>query len=192
MKLFDEIAKANDGQPVKQLAQDFGVSEEQASEVIKQYIPALTNGMKRNISQGGLDDLLNVLAGGKHERYLERPDELTQPETIDDGNAILGHLFGDKEVSRELAGRTAQQTGISSDLLKQMLPVIAQLVMGAMSKQTTSSGLGRTSGSGLPGSGRTGGTSSAQPDVLTSLLDADGDGSVVDDLLGLAGKFFNR
>ncbi|MDX1696748.1 MAG: DUF937 domain-containing protein, partial [Thiohalobacterales bacterium] len=100
-------------------------------------------------------------------------------EAAREGNAILGHLLGSKDVSRRVASHAAGKTGMDEGLLKKMLPVIATMVMGSVSKQASSNNLlgGISSG--------TSGTS-----LLTRFLDADKDGSALDDILGMAGKFF--
>ena len=54
-----------------------------------------------------------------------------------EGNGILGHLFGSKELSRAVAAQAAQATGIGQEMLKQMLPVIASMIMGGLFKQST-------------------------------------------------------
>ena len=178
MALFDVIQNAQ-GAPVEKLSNEFGISTNQVNDIIGKFLPALTNGMKKNISEQGLDGFMEAVRNGGHDRYLEEGDKLTSAAAVEDGNGILGHLFGDKEVSRELATRTAQETGIGSGLLKKMLPMIAGLAMGAMKRQTHNQGL----------SGLTGGGSQSSLSPLMSLLDADGDGSVIDDVLGLATRF---
>ena len=179
MNLLDAIVNAQ-GSPVQQMSNNFGVDEQAVTNAIGQFLPALTNGMKRNIDQGGLDNLMNALNHGGHDRYLDNPGALTQPQAVSDGNNILGHLLGSKQVSRELAQRTSQQTGLSTDLLKQMLPMVAGIAMGAMKKRTQQQGLDRLSSST---------SDSASLGPLMSLLDADGDGSVIDDVLGIAARF---
>ena len=54
-----------------------------------------------------------------------------------DGNGILGHLFGSKDLSRAVASQAAQATGIGQNVLQQMLPAIAAMLMGGMFKQST-------------------------------------------------------
>jgi hypothetical protein len=46
-------------------------------------------------------------------------------------------LFGNKDVSRAVAAQAASATGIGQDILKQMLPVIASMVMGGLFKQSS-------------------------------------------------------
>ena len=59
------------------------------------------------------------------------------PQGVEEGNGILGHLFGSKELSRAVAAQAAQATGIGQQVLQQMLPVIASMVMGGLFKQST-------------------------------------------------------
>ena len=74
----------------------------------------------RVISEAGITA---ALANGSHENYLAQPAALAEPATITDGNAILGHIFGTKDVSRQAAASAAQKTGIDPAILRKMLPV---------------------------------------------------------------------
>ena len=56
---------------------------------------------------------------------------------MQDGNGILGHLFGSKDVSRQVAAGASAQTGIGADVLKKMLPMLASLAMGALAQRAT-------------------------------------------------------
>ena len=90
--------------------------------------------------------MLAALQGGNHERYVDDPSALSAPDTIEDGNGILGHIFGSKDRSREVASQVAGRTGIGASILKQMLPVLAGLLMGHLAKRV---------GPGMPGGGIT-------------------------------------
>jgi len=54
-----------------------------------------------------------------------------------DGNGILGHLFGSKDLSRAVASQAAQASGIGQNVLQQMMPAIAAMLMGGLFKQST-------------------------------------------------------
>lgn len=153
------------------LARQFGLDGDQASAVLNQLLPALGGGLKQNAAQpGGLESLLGALTNGNHQRYIDQPEVLNQPESIADGNGILGHLLGSKDASRALASQVSSATGISDDLIRQMLPAVASLLMGSLSKQRESA----------PSGG------------LLSMLDFDGDGSAIDDITGMLGNFLKR
>ena len=148
----------------------------------RQYIPALTNGIKKNVTQeNGLEGLMNALNKGNHDRYLDDAEALGTEQAFLDGNGILGHLLKNKDTSRQLAAKTAEKTGLDLGILKKALPLIAGVAMGALKKQTGRSGMLKEQPKG--------GLSSVLGS-LTSLLDADGKDSPVDDLLGLVGKLF--
>lgn len=184
MSLLDTILKSQGGAIAGQLAKQFGLDANQASSVLGQLVPALSAGVKRNTNQAsGLDGLIGALSKGNHQRYLEEPTRISDQATVADGNKILGHLFGSKEVSREVANHASQQTGVGSDILKKMLPVVATMVMGGLSKQSNSGGGALA---GLLGGGSN--QQSGGQSLLTSFLDSDGDGSVADDLLGMLFK----
>lgn len=184
MNLLETLA--NNPDLISQLARSAGVGQSEARSGIEQLVPALARGMQRNAgSQSGLDSLLGALQGGGHQRYVEEPSRLGSPAAIADGNAILGHVFGSKEVSRNVAGHAAKQSGLSPDLLKQLLPMLAAAAMGTLGQQASAGGsLGSSAGNGGQGAG------AGVGDLLGQFLDADRDGSVLDDVLGMAAKFF--
>ena len=188
MSILETILKSQGGALVKQVAGSFNLDEGQAGAAISKLLPALTQGMKRNVEQpSGLESLLGALQGGNHSRYVEQPEAVTRAETIQDGNAILGHLLGSKDVSRQVAARAAEQTGVDSGVLKKMLPMVAAMAMGSLSKESQGGGaLSALLGGGASQSA----ASSAGAGLLSSFLDKDNDGSAMDDLLGMAKKFF--
>ena len=183
--LLETILGAQNGGAVSQIARQFGLGESQVTDIIGQLAPTLGRGLQANTqASGGLDSLLDALQKGNHSRYVDDPSTLGRPEATDDGNSILGHILGSKEVSRELAGRAANNTGVDSGIIKKILPLIAGLVMGGLSKQTDQTG--------QPGQARQAQSGNQITDVLGSFLDADGDGSALDDLISMAGKFLGR
>jgi hypothetical protein len=178
--ILDMLMNAAGGGAAQQMGQKFGLSPDQTSGALAQLVPALMAGMQKNTQQqGGLDGLLGALTKGNHSQYLDNPDLLTQDSTVQDGNGILGHVFGSKDVSRAVANHASAQTGIGADILKQMLPMVATMVMGGLAKQNASGGIGAAA-SAL-GGGAGGG--------LLGMLDQNKDGSVADDVVGMLGKF---
>lgn len=210
LNLFDMLSQTNNGQGITQIAKQFGLDEAQAQSAIGALLPALSSGLKRNASQpGGLGALMDALQNGTHDQYLDQPEKLSEPSTIEDGNAILGHLLGSKEVSRAAATRASEKTGLPDGLLKQLLPVVATMAMGALSKQSKDSSIGNIlagalsgnapqGGKGLGGGlggllgglmgGKKGGAGGLDLGMLGNLLDADGDGNSMDDIFDMLNK----
>lgn len=184
MNILETVTGARDGAAVDQIAAQFGLRPEQASAAIGALMPALAGGLQRNMSsEAGLSGLIAAISGGRHEEYLDNPNKLRDPATTADGNAILGHVLGSKEASRQVASGAAQKTGIDPGILKQMLPIVAAMVMGGLSKQSKTAGLPtndpRAAGSGIGA-------------MLGPLLDRNRDGSMVDDVTGMIGGFLRR
>ncbi len=67
----------------------------------------------------------NALKNGNHQEYLKKPELMSSAESLQDGNNILGHLLGSKDVSRNVAAQAAESTGIDASLIKKALPMIA-------------------------------------------------------------------
>ena len=180
MNIMDMLTGQGSEAIIGQVARQFGLPENQARDAIGALVPSLSRGLQHHTKENiGVDDLMEALNVGKHDRYVNEPDLLGRPETVNDGNAILGHIFGNKDVSRNVAKHAGTQTGLGEGLMKKMLPVVASLVMGQLSKKVLGGGGGRASRSQSGG-------------LLTSLLDSDNDGSMVDDVLGMAFKMAFR
>lgn len=187
MNLLESILDPDNSTVLGQLAKNFGIPEQDARKAVGHVVPALSRGMQRNAStQEGLDSLVKALNSGDHRRYVEEPGRLEQQETARDGKDILGHVFGNKDVSRNVAGYASKETGMSSGLLKKMLPVIAAVAMGALAKKMTSGGQASPALQDLA----RGKVTPQSRGALESLLDSDRDGSITDDLLKLASRFF--
>ncbi len=180
---------------IQSMAREFGVSESQAASGAAALLPAILGGFKKQ-TQGqpaGLEGLVGMLGGLGGGGLM---DEVLAPKAtnVSPGNDILGQIFGSRDVSRTVAQNAAGQTGLDPTLLKKMLPVLAMLVAGHMAKQGRASAAPQTDGGGLAdmlggmlGGGTQGAATSGGPG-LASMLDLNGDGNPLDDILGMAGK----
>jgi len=174
---FLNLLKAAGGEnSLGQIGDMLGLENSQTQDVVGALAPALMRGLEQQTeSGGGLDALQNALNSGNHQRYIDEPELMQATETRDDGNGILGHLFGSRDVSRNVAAQAAAETGVDASLIRKALPLVAGLAMGALSKQSSSE---QSGAAGLGG-------------IIGGLLDAGGsDRGGVDGLLNLARKFF--
>ena len=160
---------------VNALAGQFGLQGGQANDVMGQVLGALGGGVKNVKQQGGLESLMGALQDKNTEQYIEQPQAAMQ--ATDTGNQILGQLFGSKEVSRNVAAQVEQKSGVSSAIIKKMLPVIATMAMGAMTKKVGG-------GQGLVGTASRG---MAMKGIM-NLIDQDNDGNPLDDIMKMVGK----
>lgn len=191
MQITDILAQMGG---LQSIARELGVSEDQAADGAAALAPAILGGLqKQALSQpagpAGLDGKLAQLGGGALFDNVLAPE----PTDVGRGNDLLGQLFGSKDVSRTVAQDAAAQSGLSPDLLKKMLPLLAMLVTGFMAKQGGAApaaapgggagGLGDLLGGMLGGQAGGG----AAPG-LASMLDMNGDGNALDDIVRIAGK----
>lgn len=165
------LGQQNSG-AIGQIAKNLNLDASDATKALGSLLPALQGGMKQNVAKGGLESLLGALTKNKNQQYLDQPELLGQRQAVDNGNNILGHILGSKDVSRQVAQQAAQQTGLDSSILKKMLPMAATVLMGSLGKQNQQQPMAQN------------------PSMLESLLDSDGDGSMMDDIMGMAGKLF--
>lgn len=199
MQITDILAQAGG---LQSIARELGVSENQAASGTEALIPAILGGFKKQAQSQpsgleGLGDLLGQLGGGSLMDDVLSP----QPTDVDRGDDVLGQIFGSKDVSRTVAQNAASQSGLDPSLLKKMLPMVAMLVAGYMAKQGSAASPAQASSAGgglgdllggllggqASGAGRT--TSGARGG-LSSILDLNGDGNPLDDMLRMAGKVF--
>ena len=195
MQITDILAQMGG---LSSMARELGVSEAQVRSGAAALAPAILGGFKKQAQAqssglGGLGGLLGQLGGGGLLDDVLSP----QPTHVNRGNDVLGQIFGSKDVSRTVAQSAATKTGLDAGLLKKMLPMLAMMVAGYMAKQQGGAGTARAQApaaggglGGLLGGLLGGGTGSGQGGLpgLASMLDFDGDGNPLDDILEMAGK----
>jgi len=195
MQINDVLAQMGG---LQSMARELGISEQQAARGAEALVPAILGGFKKQAQAapsgiGGLGELLGSLGGGSLlDNVLGN-----QPTDVGRGNDVLGQIFGSKDVSRTVAQGASARSGLDPSLLKRMLPMLAMMVAGYMAKRggTAQSGaqagglgggLGGLLGGLLGGGG--GGSTGGGLGGLAAMLDADGDGNPLDDLLSLGGR----
>jgi len=192
MQMMDMLAQTGG---IDSIAQELGISKPQAQSGAAALLPAILGGFKKQAQgsggAGGLGAILGQLGGGSLLDDLVSP----QPTNVSRGNDVLGQIFGSKEVSRTVAQSASTQSGLDPGILKKMLPMLAMLVTGYMAKQG-GAGAQTGGGGGILGNvlgGMLGGgaqrTGQAGGGGLGSMLDFDGDGNPLDDILSMAKKF---
>ncbi|MBB6426020.1 DUF937 domain-containing protein [Sphingopyxis sp. JAI128] len=198
MNLTDILAQAGG---IESMAKELGIPPAIAKQGADALLPAILGGFKKQAQSGGgiegLGGLIGQLGGGGLLDSVLGP----QPTPVGQGNDVLGQIFGSKDVSRTVAGQAATQTGIDSGILKQMLPFLAMMVAGYLAKQggqgSASGGLsgglggmlgnvlgGVMGGGAAPSAGGFGGGLGG----LGKMLDMDGDGNPLDDIMGMVNK----
>ncbi len=159
---------------LEQMAGKSGLDVGSIGNVVSKVAPALMEKANENF-KGDKDssNLLDLIDKTNLDDLTKDPGKLADTEH---GNAILGELTGSKEESRALASDMGNSLGVDAGSITKILPMVAPLVAGMLNKQKSALG--------------SGGDTNMLTSALSSFIDKDNDGSVADDLMGMAGKFF--
>ncbi len=148
---------------------------------------SLNSALERDHDGSVLDDFMGSITGNR---------ELANPKALN-GQGILGHILGGKQNSA--ADMISQMSGLGKGQTGKLMVMLAPMIMGALGKVKRNQGLDSGALSSILTSAL--GTRRQQGggetiDMISSFLDADGDGDVMDDLgkmgKGLLGGLFGR
>ena len=181
------------GQDLGQLAEQVGGNEGQVKSGVMAALPAMLTALSKNTgTEKGAEELNNALET-KHDGsilnnlsgYLSNPD-------LKDGAGILNHLFGSQ--TSNVANAVSQSSGLDSNGSMKMLQMLAPVLMGMLGQQKKQNnldaeGIGNLTSMLASNFGSEAGASGIM-EAVTNLLDANKDGNVMDDIMGMVGKLF--
>lgn len=178
--LIDMIA--NNPAIIQTIARQANIDTGSAGSIIGKLAPILMGGVKSNLqSDKDSSNLIRHIKSNDYAKIFDAPQEALSNDNYKDiGNNLLAELTGSKENSRAVAQHVEQKTGLSSSIIKNILPMLAPFVIGALTKSSSSAiGTNHTSSSGLTS-------------MLTNFIDQDNDGSIIDDVMRMASGFLFR
>jgi hypothetical protein len=169
--LLDLMRAAQGGAAMENMSQQFGLSLDQTRRSMEALMPAFALGFQRNAADPtGFANLLRMMGSGQYAGFFEQPGMAFSPRGRREGDTIIGQLFG-PEVSRQVADQAAAWAGVAPDIMRQMMPTVATMLMGGLFKSAASEGLAdmfeqfarvlRGGASAAPQSGRNGGSGAA-------------------------------
>jgi len=181
---------------IEAMAGRIGGDSKATSNATSSAIQILLSALNKN-SQGQNEGLVNALEKDHDGSILDNIMDFAKGsanlnERTTNGSGILGHLLGDK--LGNAAEMIARTSGLDSKKSSSLLEMLAPVVMGAVGR-----GMRQAPGQNsniltdiLSNSVNDYASSKEEQSMVEKLLDRDGDGSVIDDLLGMGMKFFNR
>jgi len=171
-------------------SKQLGLGQDKTQSAMSAALPLILGAMKNNASTPqGAEGLLGALMGGKHDGgIMDKLGSILGGDKIDDdvmqdGAGILGHVFGGRE--ENVAHAVSKSSGIDLGSAMNILKVAGPFLMGALGKQARTQGVSNQSGLGDLIGGMLGGGQKEQQSLVNRLLDADGDGSIIDDVAGM-------
>jgi len=183
--LLDGILEQLGEGGVAKLSNSLGVDQSQMGGLLASSLPSILAGMANNTkTPEGASALSNALGAHDGSIFDSLPDLIGKGGG--DGGKILGHVLGNKQSGIEQG--LAKKSGVDLSIIMKLLPILAPLVMGYLSKQKSSQGLDAGGLGDILGRERTN-TERSNPGLggLAAILDSNGDGSFIDDILGKLG-----
>lgn len=139
--LYEILADAQHGDAMAELGRKFGLTSQQTKAAVAALLPAISVGLKQSTATPeGLGHLLALMAQRPDlSAMYDDPKAAFSREGREAGNDVLATMFGSPEASRAVADQAQQFSGVTSSILKKLLPIIAGMILSGLMK----SGSGR-------------------------------------------------
>jgi hypothetical protein len=186
--IFDMLSGQLGGQALEMIESQLGADRSQVEKAVPAALGSLMTGLARNAqSSDGASALASALSKDHDGSILDNLSSVLSTAEQGSGAGILGHVFGGKQGAVQSA--LGQSTGLGAGSIGKLLTMLAPLVMGALGKKQRQGGLDPSDLGGLLRQEQQSAARQA-PDLglLGSLLDADGDGDIKDDVAKLGGS----
>ncbi len=175
-------------QLIQGVSRETNQPEGKTADVLGMALPLLMGAMKRNASSPqGAQGLMDALSSKHNGSILDDLGGLfgggVDPAVLDDGAGILGHVLGSRQPAVETA--LSQKSGMDPETIASILKIAAPIIMGFLGRQRAQNNISDPDGLSSLLGGFLGGQPGSNQDLITSLIDADGDGSVLDDVADL-------
>ncbi len=161
--LLEDFMGSMGSQVTDQLSSSLGINKGVAGKIIPQVLPMILGGLKKQKDErGGADRVDHILNKYGSSSVLDDIGGLFSSKAQESNpDPALGGLLGDAGV--QASNLFGKQFNLDGNTASKIIPMLAPLVLGFLTKK-------RDDGAGSSG--------------IASLLDADGDGSVLDDVAG--------
>ena len=180
---------------IENFSSQLGINKNEASTAVNVAVPAILAGLTKNAQSKEGAESLNKALESKHDgSLLDNLASLLKSQSgaiEQDGNGILGHIFGNNLSAVEKG--VAKQSGLSLAQVGPLLSMLAPIVMAFVGKQKQQS---KTAAGGLDTllGGLLGATGSTKKSTAGGLLDMVGgliggggskkSGGLINDILG--------
>ncbi len=191
--LLQQLTSQLSGGNLDALSQQLGVDQGTANQAIQAALPMILGAMAKNASSpDGAQALTQALQKDHDGSILDNLGGFLGSSDNGSGSGILGHVF--KASLPMIISSVSKMSGMQEGQAGSLLENLAPVVMGALGKQQRQQGLdaGGIADilSGMTQQARgTNTQGNAALDMLSNILDRDGDGNMMDDIGGMLGKF---
>lgn len=191
--IFDALSTHLDDQTLAQLSSNLGADKGATSKAIAAAVPLLLGALAKNAATpDGAQAIHDAVTRDHDGSILDNPNAAATAGSTADGDAILGHVLGDRRSMAEQG--ISRASGLDMSKVGPLLAMLAPLVMGALGRAQRSGNLGAGGLASVLGMERDalGASAPGVLGVISRLLDRDHDGSVLDDVGGMLGGLLGR
>lgn len=194
--LLDMLERQIGDPQIRRISNTVGADEGQVRTAVAGALPLLVSALADNAKKPqGAQALAGALERDHDGGLLDKVDDFLGQGNTADGFGILGHVLGNRRSAAEQG--IGRASGLDGSQVAQLLALLAPLVMGALGRVKQERDMGPGGLSDLLGKEREQVQSRAGgKDLLTTFLDRDGDGSMMDDALemgaGLLSGFLKK
>ena len=178
---------------INQMSQETGASPEQTEVAAQGALSTLLSGFAKNAQGGGAEGILAALDRDHDGSILNDVMGLISgsgqaniSQGALNGAGILSHVLGNQ--AGGAAEMISKATGVNENGVLGMMVKLAPLVMGVLGQQKQQQGFDAGGLAGLLGGSVQQQSNNPLMQMATRFLDKDGDGSMVDDIMGMVGS----
>lgn len=184
--LWEIMQGAQGGHAYQSLANQFGIGQQQAQQAVEAVLPAITLGLQQQAqSLEGWQNLLSTLGQSQNSASFYDSDGDGIPDHLEtEGQNALGSLFGGPEMTQAVAQQAAQFAGLPAQMMQQMMPAIAAMVMGGLLKNFNTAGFGNILGQMMQGGGQQGGLGGMLGGMFGQGMPPQNQGNILGNVLG--------
>ena len=139
--LYEILDSAHDGEAIDTLGRQFGLKPGQTEAAVTALLPAISAGLKQSTATvDGLGNLFAVMGQQKdlHALY-DDAETAIGPEGLAAGNDVLSVIFGSPDVSQAVVDQAQKVSGVDSNILKKLLPVLAGILVSGLTRSGSAS-----------------------------------------------------
>lgn len=162
--IIDEFMKSMGPEVSQQMSKSLGINKNTAMQIIPQVAPLILGGLQKQKANDGEERVDHILNKYGSASVLDNIAGLFSQKAQDsNADPKLGGLLGDSGV--QASNLMQSQFNLDSNTAMKIIPMLAPVLLGFLSKKRDSGGLGASG--------------------IASLIDQDGDGNILDDVAGM-------
>lgn len=142
VNLLDIVRQAQQGSGLDGMAKQFGLAPAQARSAVEALLPAFSLALQRTaMNPSAFADILGAIGSGRYAPFFDRAGSWSSRPPLPGGDDLVARLFRTPEATREVAAQAAAMTGLGAQVLQHMIPHLAAMLIGGLSRSASLEGL---------------------------------------------------